>query len=565
MAGRNRTLLVLALLLAVALAGCGARGEPATVEAPTWHAGYTWSHDGTARYVFEEAFGDERENGTGSADFVRTERVVNTGLDADGEPVYLTVQRFDAEPGADEVGIPTSPVLSAYRQSDLKPVDVEGMRRESCSSRGPCSVALEGVALDDERPEDVWLPFPLRTGDTWGGTYELYGGDIQMRYTAEAGRMRTVETPLGKVDALRIDVRHRPVDLDGAIREFEEEAREEGYMVEDLRIDVRRDQVMYYSPAYQTVVSGVNTGQDLFSASFPDGEGGRVEARSESRYEERFVLSGARLVAGPELALEEIADLLRPDADLGDVAGVPVPEATYKVAVAVLDGEVNAFEQEAGRFEARVEGAETPPEGHELRWSLLRGDRVVATATGQVFEPAPEDPGRYAVVLEALDAEGTVVASAGGGLVAHYEGRVDLSCDVVRVDLGPFGVGVCDEVPVPVHPGVRSVRVVATASGPPNPTAEFVVEDAIGRPVPVREEGDRFVVDLESFDGTNVGAEPWSATWDALAGVLEGIVLDVRVDYGEAPASSVAEPEPDDAGPVSWGQGRLGHRPAWLP
>lgn len=557
MAGRSRTLLVLAAVVAVALAGCSARGEAATVDAPAWHAGYTWSHNGTIQYVFEEAFGEERENGTGEARFTRTERVVNTGFDADGEPAYLTVQHLRVLDD-EHVGLPTVPVLAAYRQSDLKPLEVEGLRRESCSDRGPCSGALEGVAFEDEAPDNLWLPFPIRTGDTWGGTYDVFGGEIEMRYTAEAGRMRTVQTPVGPVEAMRIEVHHRPTNLEEAMREFREEAREDGYPIEDLRIDLRVDGVYHYSPAYETVVQSVQTGRESFSATIPDGEGGRIQARSESRFEERSVLAGARLVAGPELSLAEVADLLAPDGDLGDVAGVPVPEATYRLAVSAVDAEVNALAGEAGRFEARLDGVEALPEGHALRWILLSGPVAVATAEGDAFEPRPETPGRYAVVLEAVDGAGDVVASAGSGLVAHYEGTLDLDCGPVSVRAPLVQMETCIGQPLPVHPGVRAVHLVATPAGPlPNPTTELDVRDAIGRPVPVRQEGGSFVVDLEVFDGLNVDAEPWVATWGALVGVLEGATMQVRIDYGSAPAPAAVE--------ARVGYLPVGHRlPAWL-
>lgn len=564
MAGPARTLLVLVTIVSVAFAGCSARGESVTVEAPDWQAGFTWSHNGTVRYAFEEVFEDEQENGTGDSEFTLTERVVNTGFDADGEPVHLTVQHLTST--GDDVGLPSVPWLGAYRQRDLKPLEVDGERRDSCRNDGPCSTTLQGVDVEDEQPENEWLPFPIRTGDTWGGSYDIFGGAIGMAYTMEAGRMRTIQTPLGPVEALRIDVHHRPTNLTEAMREIREEAQEDGYVVEDLRIDIRVDGVLYYSPAYQTMVQTIHTREEFFSATFPDGEGGKATARSEHRYEERSSLVGARLVAGPELDLGEITALLKPGSELGDVAGVPVPAADYRIVVDAKDPEVNAFASESGLYQARVEGRPELPEGHTLHWSLQSGGKTLQNATGTAFEPTPKSPGRYAVVLEARAPDGSVVASAGSGLVAHYEGAWEVPCSVVTSSNFGLSIGECEPQSLPVHPGAKSIRLVATPSGSDNPTGRLEVEDAIGRPVPVRSEGNARILDVQDFDGLNVDDVPWTAAWELGLGVLESAHFDVLIDYGTAPKGTVmvAETEAVPGGGVR-GMEAGTFWPEWLP
>ncbi len=539
MVGRSRTLFLLALLTATALSGCTARGEAVTVEAPAWSAGYTWSYEGSTLLDRREQLGDETDNMTLRAHHTTTRVVTNTGMDADGEPVYVTAEQVRLEDAPEGEALFLGLVgddtfLGAYRQRDLMPISSEGVRSETCNAGGDCTTTLQGIVFHDDEHGNDFLPFPLHTGDTWRGTYPLFGEELPMTYTAEVGRMHSVETPLGPVDAVRIEVHHRPADVEATIRAWEEEAREEGFAIEDLHVSVRIDTVLYYSPTYQNIVHSLTMGLQRFSATIPDGDGGTVAVREEARYEERLALAGARLVPGPERTLDEVAALLAPGTTLDDVAGDPVPESVYRVAVVAVDDTVNAFAGEAGRFEARLDGIDALPGGHALRWGLLdRDGREVDSGDGVAFEPAPADPGRYAVLLEAVDGDGVVHATAGAALAAHHVGRVVHDCGPANVEAPGVTVAPCNGLSLPVHPGATSFSLVATPQGVTGGfLAQLTLADGLGREVPVENHGDHWRVELASFDGTNLGSQAWYADWESWAAVEEDVVFDFEVFYG---------------------------------
>ncbi len=559
MASRSSTLITLAILVAVAVAGCTARGESATIEAPAWSPGFTWAFEGSFAYSFKEFYDGETDAENESGQYRVKEVVVNTGFEFQNESTFATVRSVQSD--SDELPVPVDrPYLAAYRQRDLKPLHVEGLRSESCNTAGDCTANLQKFHFEDPRPGVDFLPFPIHTGDTWGGTYELYDG-IMMRVTAEAGRLVKLDTPLGTIEAMRIDMRRTATNLAETLSEMQKEAREEGYEIQDLRADIRYEEVLYFSPAYKNLVQYTMVGGQRFSATVPSEDGGTQKVSFESRVEEHSVLSGARLVAGPERGLEEIGNMLATGEGLDNVTGTPIPESTFTIAIRAVDSSVNAFDHEAGRFEATLEGNDALPEGHQLRWNLLdRNGRIVANQTGNVFEPVPPGAGRYSVVLDAIDAQGAVVANAGSVLIANHQGTMHTSCGIVTAR-PLLQVGACESLPVPVHLGATLLHISATGDQQ-NPLAELRVYDALGRDVPVQQTGRVYSVALESFEGYNLGHEPWTAIWGASLGVLEGATIDVSVLYQDAIQTTGNVNVGTEPGLL---QAQAGHRaPSWL-
>jgi hypothetical protein len=552
---RLRFSVAIALLVPV-FSGCVGFGESVHVEAPQWKAGYSFSYVEKGSYAGAASVNghSETEEDTYGPQ-TRVFEVLNTTLEADDDTVFLTAftisDQNDKEQSlaSDQKSGERSFVSNAniqfmgFRQRDLQEIYAWLRVDAECTNAG-CAPRVTGLEFSDP-PEWTLLDFPLTTGKRWSYTSddvdleEEFFGDLPIRFQAKVGGWKTVDTPLGKIKAVRVDWTFKPTDIDAYEERIKAEAREEGAKLTKFNIDLERSGTLYYSPEYQTTVQSTQRGTYLLEIQgSEDGQEFDLTARGRETHE--AVLDGARLLPKTERGLDYIARLYFGKTGLNDPTGAG-EALRYTLAVAADQTVVNAFEKESVSFTAKPDGVEQLPAGHKVSWRVVGYDgQSVANGEGLAFTHAFDAPGEYDVVAQAHDAKGNLTASGQVTIFANYIGTIPVECPDVMVTL-VASTGTCPGIKLPVRDGIQYLKVRAEVASPLGAVpglnqAQLVVSDPEGNEQmdPLREQG-AYEVEVWWFYEYEVGATDWDAQVRHQRGVLEQVTYEVTLLYDEAP------------------------------
>lgn len=555
---------ILSLFLIASLSGCLTGGSVQDVEAPAWSPGYAWSWNttGESREVFYLKVGDERpeqreEQGPISP-LTETVEVLNTTTSLDGTPVYLTAYWnsriepvepacFDAGayyPGGDEYCGGGSPAayLTAVRQADLAELP---LRYNLPADNSPVS----DLAILDV-PEYPLLDFPLESGKTWGGPVDREDPDDPRLLWEQHARVtgsRSVDTALGRMDAVRVEVLVAPADLEAYKQAILEDADEEGVDVDQFDYRTSTRTVLYYSEEAQTVVRVETERVEEIAAIFEE-DGQRHELRAHESFTATTVLTGVQLYERPERDLGYVGRVLRGQVPMADPTGA-VPDPRHVTLTIDSDvRNVNVAAGEEATFTANVTDSADNESQLELRWALLDYDRsVVERGTNATFAPSIDQPGLYGVQAEVVaPGTDTVLAAKEIPFEAYFDGTFTLQriADVWIYTLGD------EAFLLPVNPGIERLEVTADAQGF-GYIQMLRVYDAQGEQV-AQATGSGAAIEITDFSDVFVTGEPWIVEWDdTWVGALESVEIHVVERYGADGAIAQPVDDEESAGLVS--------------
>lgn len=569
---RNLTVgLVLFTFLSM-MSGCVGGGGSLNVSSPVWEAGYAFSYRefGSSTSVVS-AEGETETQDDEWGPLIRSFEILNTTLEADGEPVYLagyTVvdqsvdaprpeERDSGRQGATSMRadmaspMPPSVMFMGFRQRDLQEIPAWVSFDSSCNEQG-CTYQAGAVEFADDRGFSH-LDFPLEKGKKWSSQREVDGdffGDLKVEYSARVNGLKTVSTPLGDVKAVRVDWTMRPVDIEAYKREVRDEADDADVELERFEIELQQTGSFYYSEEHMTIVKTTSRGEFLVEFKGND-DGESFEFKSRGSNVRESTLDGIRLVPRAERGLDYILRLATGKAQLSDPGGSTLERVKYGLKVVADKTVVNAAEAESITFNATVEGAAELPEGHFVKWRVL--DAVgtdVGTGSGLTLTHEFAQPGEYTVMAEAFDEKEEMTTSNGITVFANFAKTISVDCPLAPGRIGGVYASSCQSVPIPVRPGIQYLRVVAdvrspTALVPALNVAELSVSDRAGNSESDsgREDG-QYSVEVQTFWQFLVDDQDWTVDLNHQRGVLEEVTFTVDLRYDGVPdAPATAETE----------------------
>lgn len=540
-------LVVSALLVAPMLSGCVAVGfldEPGT--SPDWQAGYSWEHERSGRIQGEIVRdGETVEEVDETVDGVTVNRtVVNTTLEAGGEPIYVLQKRIERE------GF-TGSMLEAVRQRDLAPVPRSVAVSTSCVGDA-CSTEVNHSF--GKAPEWTFLDFPLVPGKTWTIDPPSDPDDLDVEIHAEVGAARTVDLPIGATEVLPVTFTVEPVNLDEKLDDAEERMEDHGARIDRLDVDLDLRLRIDWSPDHQ-VPARVERTTDVeatIAGTTEDGEPIDMELRFSGSMTD--ALADVHLEPGPERAPSEVeadgvGSMVTPPAP--HMMGIPPvpptgpsPDDDGGIRIVAEEHRPNAAEGE--EVEIRILGADDAAEGAELRWSIRHPDHGHLDAgTGDRFEHRVTEPGQHLVEARLVGADGQVIARDSLSLLARWSQETEMSCDVVETAY----VGGCDPVAFPVASGVQQLVVALDPDGARAGYDELRVLDAGGETVG-SSGGPDYVVAIDDFSGTAVDGSAWTAEYGATAAAFNSPQIHVEARY--RPVIDDARAETASSSSAAW-------------
>lgn len=538
--GAGGTLLVVAVTSAVVMAD----GEEFdAVGAPAWQAGYAFAYDvsGDVEYLFEVP-GEGREADRMEFGPVPIEKeILSTQFDLDGKPLYVGAATFPLghflAQGVDFEFPDLAVYPTADRQADLAPV---GARIND---------AGDSLVFGPDAPV-TYLDFPLTHGKRWDSTMqvaELFGAGDALEGTdymdldevlvqGEVGSMETLSLPIGEVEAVRVDISYTPVGLQKAVAQARADAERFGADIDRLNVQLGVHETAWYAPEYQAVVKDQFIVRALVDAA-GEFDGQHYEFYSEATGTALAEMTGAQLLSGPERSMDEILRYLRGEQAITAVHGQKVPDRVYEVSVDGPD-RINAALDDPTRFTSSLSGLHVLPDGHSLHYRLVdaTGAAFKSGTAGESWKVDIDRPGRYTMVLQAVDAAGTVHAQAATPVVADWYQTVAGDCPAVS---GLY-VAACDEVDLPVFAGIQSATVAAYHNGTSLAGSGQLVVEGPGERYSGGRDGDgAYRVTIDEFDADALGGD-WSAYYSNTAGLGGTVTYVLSLVYGGAPAPADA-------------------------
>lgn len=554
---RAPSLLLIATMLVPLLSGCVAVGfldEPAT--APDWEAGYSWVHERSGHAEVEVTRdGETVEEIDRDMDPLTINRtVVNTTLEAGGEPAYVLTKRIEQ----DGVG---ATLIEAVRQRDLAPVPLGISVSTTCTAEGCHADSSTGLG---DPPEWTFLDFPLVPGKTWTIDPPEPDDEVDFEITAEVGSPTTADLPIGPTEIIPVTFTAEPTNLEEKLDEARQQMEDHGARIDRLDAEIDAELEIGWSQTHQTpaVIERRGRAEAVIAGTTEDGESLDRTLRVSGTSRDELV--SASLVAGPEKAPGEVdtdgpGSMLHPpqasmSMGVSNVDDAP-REASGGIRIVADDHRPNAASGDEVEFAVR--GADSDS---TVRWSILHPDGgELASGQGTSFEHTVTDPGQHLVRAELIDGEGDVADRDDLSILARWSQETEISCDVVATAY----VGGCDPVEFPVASGVDELLVDVRPDGMRAGFDEVRLLDADGEVV-ARSDGQDYTIMKDDFEEAAVDGSPWTVEYDATASSFNSPDVTIEARYDEAmrsgqsaaSAGSAAWPSPltgllDDA--VAWG------------
>ncbi len=550
---RAKVLTTLATLLAVTLAGCSGAGEAIEVPAPEWRSGFAWSYayNESWEYVYSE--NGEEENYTDSEDGRFIRQVMNTTTIAGEKPVYVSVkQEADRNRGR----------LDIVYQADLGRVPFGYSYSTNCSE-SICNPSLLLDFYEADEGEATWPPyldFPLSTGKSWGDIIDLGevdDDDFSISIGAAVEGAAVVDLPCGPTKTAKVNIITRPTNLADFEAMIRKEAAEEGFQVDALDIVFEERETVYYSADYQAIVKREVVGTERFYARGIDPEGEPFEFESSGHQKTTEILDGARLSSLPEVPLAELVNYMMGKDQLADPGCLDEAAVVYNIKIDPKAITVNAGEGESATYGVKLDGVESLPDGHTLKWRVSNpSGQAIYSHTGPQLKVALDAPGMHRVDVEAVNGE-TLVSADAGTLTGDWIATSRLTCPAATT----FGVPPCDIGQIPMAPGIKSliVRAVPTGALGAVPGSSMRVYDSFGQSIIGNADGNGYKVEVTNFDDYLIDGSDWTMQYSHSVGVQSDIDMEITAIYG-APSAVVIAMEGAEPGHIREAPGRTGLR-----
>lgn len=445
-----------------------------TIGAPDWESGYAWTYDvtGSLGYTFtgDEIGADSAEIPLG--DMQIKKEILNTeDFDHKGDALYvgattlpighiLDMDMFALDGGgwAELAVFPT-----ADRQRDLAPVPAYPTFSSSTGEASGIAFA-DGLAID-------YIQFPLTHGKRWDDSVsfseklpgmdelDVFGDVTELQLVGEVGTMETLDLPIGKTDAVRIDFSYKPIGLQRAVAEFREQAESMGVSFERLNVQIGLHEIAHYSPAHEAIVRD----QYIFKAIADisaNAFGEQYDIFAEVTGYVLAQMSGSTLTELEEHDLPAILDKLNGREAIRDVEGAVIQaEDLYKIDLVQSHDRVNVAETHAVSFDIVNDAVDGLPPGHGYEYLVQdkTGKVVEYQGTGSEFMVTFDDPGVYTVRVAAVDPDGNAISQDRAIVYADYAKSTEVSCSPVVITY----TNSCGQIPVPVREGIDQIILTA--------------------------------------------------------------------------------------------------------
>lgn len=545
------------LLLATAFSACigGEEGRAfGVLDAPVWESGYAFSYNVTTSVetVYEEN-GERETDSENSGPFGARIEVINTTYVQDGVPLYIVATAMGGLASMDHAGdeVPFAMGgLVGVRKSDL--MDVASRYGEVVRCEGGqqnCVTTIDDLSFGP-LTKAIYLDFPLSRGKSWTNDLsseddvemDLDGVPIEVR---EENRVRgavDIDTPLGRIEAVQVEHTLRAIGLEQLRNEALAEARAEGIQVDRFDLVLNGVTSTFYSEKYQTIAKetvSLVVGVDI-RAKGPDGQRYDYYSRADVRSEQ--ILTGATYVPGPERDLGAMGAIVGGLYPIKDPTGSAYEPAGYSLQIVQSAEVVNAADAPTVHFEAVVSGMESLPPGHTLEWTLRDATQaVVAQGDGPLFDFAADTPGAYSVELIGANEDDRVSAVAASSLIANYDAEVSIVCETAAAE--PLLPG-CGAIQVPVRPGIESLTVDATPTGPATAASSgsLRLEDSASHSISDNSRaGGRYEITLDDFSSFSPEGDDWTLDYNQRYAVAEDVTYGVHLTFGPAELATMVD------------------------
>jgi len=545
-----RTLAALAVLAACApvLAGClsaDAAHDFAPIASADWRPGYTFRYVGEATGTshLHALKNGAVQPGSGDADAgypvpPLALEVLSTQVPDGAQPMYLTATQYGGMLNALTTHSRIAGRLPiGIRQTDLQPVDTKVHYRQACADL--CTTHAVDLRYQDA-PTYPWVQFPLQRGKNWSGPLpEAQSPDPlvgPLVVQSMVGGLETVETPLGHVEAVRVDHTITAPQLAARAKQLLSDGSA-GHVTDlSSEASLTFTRTIHYGPAQHAVVLDEGLLQLHEALKWTDG-GDRYELQLSFDLQTRQSLVAVRLNEVGDLDLPATLDAISPGSNPEAPPLVP-PEQPPSGDAPMLH-----LRAEATAFNAAVEptvrfhvDSSTPlgPADHlHLSVQGPRGLEAVASEGG-VLTSTLHDMGVYtATVLDT--AAGQVRARDSIQFVLPYDADKELGCPV------PGTATSCQRIPVPVRTGIASLAVDATRPGDLVP-ARLRLTDSSGHSTTVDFDGGEAHMTLTHFDSGAANGNDWTLAYEPTVATGEKVQLHIHLEPGALGASSAGPP-----------------------
>jgi hypothetical protein len=548
----NAATAVTLLLAASVLAGCsGNTASFPPVEAPDWKTGFAWSWEVRHRIQgFEQLAGEKSSIDEPETATHEILEVLNTSIPTADGRVWLAVRSVVPFQGLDACAsregscqVTTSDArpdltLEGFRPSDLANLEVSYSFSQQCANGGTCRNELKGLQVDSSSALP-FLSFPLQKGKHWTGSrapgseaetegaLEDYG--LVWSRTARVVGLETVETPVGTLEAIRVDFTKTPTHVHELREAIAKDAKAAGGSLDRFVFDYRETTTVHYAPAYSGVVRARSTAIQLLEVTGKDEEGESFEFVQSFTETRSRTLTGVILLQKQERDLEYVARVLAREVPVFDPSGILMDQRTVEVTAALDKTIADATAGQSVNATATIKDSKATGGKSDLllEWKVLDYlQKKVGGGTGTRFTYNFTNPGLYSIQVDAKDAaSGRIFASALQNVEAIWN-------ETRLVLMEPATVPARAAFSIPVKPGIKILEILATPEGlQPPETGTYITLRDPDRTSVKNEASSPVYFRLTDFSGHYLGDENWTVDIKQNIDTAGHVRVDVRERY----------------------------------
>ncbi|MES2155973.1 MAG: hypothetical protein V4510_12640 [bacterium] len=520
-----------ALAVLPALSGCASPAplrDFAPIASPDWRPGYAFQYaneQSSSSHVAVTRNGVPQSNGHDAATHAPVPglslEVLSTHVPDGDRPMYLvaaqvgtTVEALTADSrlaGRHPVGV---------RPSDLQVVDAMVHYAQACADI--CTTRASSLRYDAVSSYP-WLEFPLVRGAKWSGPMPGLSpagsvvGTMEVHSTV-AGLDR-VTTPLGEVDAVRVNHHIEAPQLAANLALLRDEGVARGYSAVDVSATLSFDRTIWFGPASHAVV------RDESHMAFAErvawtNHGDRYETAIDIASDSRQSLVAFTLGEVADLDLADALDALSPGSSKNAAPLAPVSTALRLTAD---HADANAAASQPITFRPIIPAGRGP--GQDLSVFVVGAHGIVALQDdgSGAFRFVPPEMGLYTAVAQ-QSRDGAVVQRSSMQIPVRYDGQATIACP-----LADPGFNGCSTAVVPVRPGIRRLTIDATRSGAALP-ATLRLTAADGTTTSADFTGSHARIELDAFSPQGAAGPDWMLEYVPVVVAGETVDLHLRLD-----------------------------------
>ncbi len=429
------------------------------------------------------------------------------------------------------------------RQADLQEVDTQVHYRQACADL--CTTRAVELRYQDH-PTYAWIKFPLQQHETWSGP--LLGGtpddDLlgNLLVHSRVVGMEHVATPMGPVDAVRIEHTMDAPNLAANLERLRSEGHERGYTGIVAEASLAFTRTVHFGPAQLAIVRDASTLHLHEHTAWVDGTDTH-DVQLDVDVETLQVLADVAFEEVGDLDLKATLEAISPGSSIKapplatpEPPPAPVGDSTQELRVWTDATDLNAALRPT--IALHVDTSRPLPAGHELQLVVAgpRGNQVIPQQQG-TYLLGIQEMGTYIAVAQEV-ADGAVVARDTLVLPVWYEQQTDLDCPLI--DITPTA---CPALNVPVRTGIGRLTIDATRKSAPLP-ARLQLTDADGQLTTADFPGDSAHIILTEFPGHAATGEDWTLEYKPTVAAGDHVTVNVLLE----PAAANTSPTPGAMG-----------------